>query len=421
MPLFALGLNHKTAPVGIREQLAFSSDQTLAALRQLATLPAINEAAIISTCNRTELYCQLESDDNHLPMDWFLHYHHLKGYDPKPHLYTYIDRSSVNHLLRVACGLDSMVVGEPQILGQLKTAFQVAEEAGTVGLQLGRLFQYAFSVAKHVRTETQIGANPISVAYAAVRLAGQIFTELKNQTALLIGAGETIQLVAKHLHSHNIGKIIIANRSLERATQLAQTYDGHGIPLSMLNEYLLHADIVISSTASPLPILGKGAVESALKKRKHHPFFMVDIAVPRDIEPEVAELDDVYLYTIDDLESVIKDNLKSREAAAKQAELIIENKVDDFIRWQQSLSAVATIRLYREAADHMSQAALDKARQMIKNGKPADEALKYLAHRLTNKLLHIPTVRLKEAAEDGNYHLIEAADKLFKLNDNNKE
>lgn len=421
MPLFALGLNHKTAPVDIREQVAFSSEQILEALQQLATLPAINEAAILSTCNRTELYCEFNGDDNNLPINWFLQHHHLKGYDPKPYLYTYIDRNSVNHLLRVACGLDSLILGEPQILGQLKTAFQMAEKAGTVGLQLGRLFQYAFSVAKQVRTETNIGANPVSVAYAAVKLAGQIFAELKNQTALLIGAGETIQLVAKHLHSSGVSKIIIANRSLEHATRLAEEFSGQGIPLNMLNEYLLHADIVISSTASPLPILGKGAVESALKKRKHRPFFMVDIAVPRDIEPEVGELDDVYLYTVDDLENVIKDNLKSREEAAGQAELIIESKVDDFIRWQQSLSAVNTIRLYRESAEHISQAIQAKARQMIANGKSPEEALNYLAHHLTNKLLHTPTTRLREAAEQGNHPLIEAADKLFKLNDNPKE
>lgn len=260
MPLFALGLNHKTAPVDIREQVAFSSEQILEALQQLATLPAINEAAILSTCNRTELYCEFNGDDNNLPIDWFLQHHHLKGYDPKPYLYTYIDRNSVSHLLRVACGLDSMILGEPQILGQLKTAFQMAEKAGTVGLQLGRLFQYAFSVAKQVRTETNIGANPVSVAYAAVKLAGQIFAELKNQTALLIGAGETIHLVAKHLNSNNIGKIIIANRSLERATDLAREFGGQGIPLNMLNEYLLHADIVISSTASPLPKIGRAHV-----------------------------------------------------------------------------------------------------------------------------------------------------------------
>lgn len=421
MPLFALGLNHKTAPVAVREQVAFSTEQAMAALRDLTNLPAINEAAILSTCNRTEIYCQINDEHEANPaIDWFLQHHHLKGYDPKPYLYTHLDRNSINHLLRVACGLDSMILGEPQILGQLKAAFHMAEAAGTVGQQLGRLFQYAFSVAKQVRTETEIGANPISVAYAAVKLANQIFTDLKQQTALLIGAGETIHLVARHLHSSGIGKIIIANRSLERATELARTLNGQGIPLSMLSEYLIQADILISSTASSLPILGKGAVESALKKRKHRPIFMVDIAVPRDIEPEVGTLDDVYLYTIDDLETVIKDNLKSRQEAAQQAELIIETRVDDFIRWQQSLNAVATIRQYRESSERLSGEILTKAKHMLAKGKTPDEALQYLAHQLTRKLLHTPTTKLREAAEKGDHSLIELAHTLFTPKDHNE-
>ncbi len=351
MSLITLGLNHTTAPVSIRERLVFPSEQLQQALRELVGISGINEAAILSTCNRTEVYCDIniENEESEV-LQWLGDYHHFKPEDIKPFLYRHLDKSAVRHALRVACGLDSMVLGEPQILGQLKSAYQSADDAGTLGHQLGRLFQHAFSVAKQVRTDTAIGASPVSVAFAAVRLAQQIFSDLGKQTALLIGAGETIELAARHLAGNGIGNIIVANRHVARAQDLAEQYGGRGISLPEISKMLTQADIIISSTASPLPILGKGMVESALKQRKHRPIFMVDIAVPRDIEPEVNDLRDVYLYTVDDLQQVIEDNLESRREAANEAHDIIDVQVEHFMAWLRSQDAVGTIRAGKGAA-----------------------------------------------------------------------
>jgi glutamyl-tRNA reductase len=414
MPLLALGLNHNTAPLALREQVAFAPEEIALALRGLASLPAVNEAAIISTCNRTEIYCWLEQEDPTPALQWFLEHHGLQPQPaPNDFLYRYIDAHTVRHLLRVACGLDSMVLGEPQILGQLKTAYRQAQEAGTIGLQLRHLFEHAFAVAKQVRTETAIGANPVSIAYAAVRLAQQIFTDLQKQTALLIGAGETIELAARHLSDNGIGQIIIANRTLERGSRLASQHQARAIRLNELSSVLPTADILISCTASQLPIIGKGAIESALKERKHRPMFIVDIAVPRDVEPEVGQLQDVYLYNIDDLQSVIETNMQSRNEAAKQAETIIDQRVEDFMSWQRSLDAVHTIRSYREQAKTASDEVLEKARRMLQSGKSPEQALEYLAHTLTNKLLHNTTIRLDQAARDGRQDLLEAAHEIL--------
>jgi glutamyl-tRNA reductase len=421
MGLLALGLNHRTAPLDIREQVVFAPETIGIALRDLVSVPVIHEAAIISTCNRTEIYCTLESGDEGPALEWFLNHHHMHNIDYNNIVYRYTDSTTVRHLLRVACGLDSMVLGEPQILGQLKTAYRQAEDAGTVGRQLGRLFQHAFSVAKHVRTETAIGANPVSVAFVAVRLAQRIFSELKQQTAVLIGAGETIELVARHLHNNGIGKLIILNRTTERAASLAKQFDAEAAKLSDLNHYLTQADILVSSTASQLPIIGKGAVETALKQRKHKPMLMVDLAVPRDIEPEVGNLPDVYLYNIDDLGAMIDENRRNREEAALQAETIIENKVEEFIAWQRSLRAVETIRHYRENAQQLSLDALEKAKKMLVQGKSPEEALQYLAHTLTNKLLHNTTARLDHAAREGRHELLHAAHELLKAEEPQKK
>ena len=293
MPILVLGLNHKTAPVAIRERVTFGPDIIVAALRDLLVQPGVEESLILSTCNRTEVYCTV-SDTGDAPVaDWLSHFHGLEADQTVPYLYTHFDRDAVSHLLRVASGLDSLVLGEPQILGQVKQAFQTACQAQSCGKLLGRLFQHTFSVAKQVRTDTAIGSSPVSVAFAAVSLARQIFSELSEQTALLIGAGETIELAARHLHQHGIGRMVVANRTVERAHALAAQFDGYAIALTEIATHLPEADIVISSTASPLPVLGKGTVESALKRRKHRPIFMVDIAVPRDIEAEVVELSDV--------------------------------------------------------------------------------------------------------------------------------
>ncbi|HEY3488157.1 MAG TPA: glutamyl-tRNA reductase [Gammaproteobacteria bacterium] len=413
MPLLALGLNHKTAPVALREQTSFAPEEIVLALQGLAALPAVNEAAIISTCNRTEIYCWLEQDDHSPALQWFLEHHGLQPQSPGDFLYHYIDSHTVRHLMRVACGLDSMVLGEPQILGQLKAAYRQAEEAGTIGLQLRRLFEHTFTVAKQVRSETAIGANPVSIAFAAVRLAHQIFSDLQRQTALLIGAGETIELAARHLRENGIGQIIIANRTLERGRRLALQFNAKAIRLSELPAYLPAADILITSTASQLPIIGKGAVESALKERKHRPMLIVDIAVPRDVEPEVEQMHDVYLYNIDDLQSVIEANLQSRAEAAKQAETIIAQRVEDFMNWQRSLNAVHTIRSYREQAKLTGQEVLEKAKRLLQSGKTPEHALEYLAHTLTNKLLHNTTARLDQAARDGRQDLLEAAHEIL--------
>ncbi len=418
MSLLVLGLNHKTAPVAIRERLTFGPDVTTEALASASAVGGIKEVAILSTCNRTEIYCALESADSAAVGRWIAGFHGLPYEELLPYLYTHQESEAVRHLLRVASGLDSMVLGEPQILGQVKTAYHSANDARTTQKLLGRLFQHSFAVAKQVRTDTAIGHSPVSVAFAAVSLARQIFSDLSTQTALLIGAGETVELAARHLHQHGIGRIVVANRTVERAHQLAAQFDGYAIALTELPSHLAEADIVISSTASPLPVLGKGTVESALKKRRRKPIFMVDIAVPRDIEPEVAELDDVYLYTVDDLEEVIQENLRSREDAAAQAEEIIELQTTEFMGWLRSLDAVGVIQSYRGQAERLRDEVLERASRMLAGGKPPEEALQYLAHTLTNKLLHTPSVRIRQAGYEGEAGLLEAANLLFRLGKN---
>jgi glutamyl-tRNA reductase len=416
MPLYTLGLNHTSAPVSVREKMAFSTEQMGGALQELIHIAGVEEAAILSTCNRTEVYCQLADlkYDDHV-VQWLGGFHHFDQQDVKPFLYRYQDRSAVRHALRVACGLDSMIVGEPQILGQLKLAYQSANQAGTLGRFLSRLFQYAFATAKEVRTDTAIGASPVSVAFAAVSLAKQIFADLSGESALLIGAGETVELVARHLAGNRVGNLVIANRSVARARTLAGQFNGRGIGLPQIVHVLPQCDIVVSSTASPLPILGKGLVERALKIRKHRPIFMVDIAVPRDVEPEVGELDDVYLYTVDDLHEVIQDNLESRREAADQADEMIQVKVEDFMAWLRSQDAVSSIRSFRDLAERQRLQTLAKAKHMLKQGKPAEEVLEYLAYTLTNKLTHGPTAALNQAGREGRHDLLDAAAILLNL------
>ncbi|HBG96011.1 MAG TPA: glutamyl-tRNA reductase, partial [Chromatiaceae bacterium] len=311
--------------------------------------------------------------------------------------------------------LDSMVLGEPQILGQVKAAFQTACDSGSAGRMLGRLFQHTFSVAKQIRTDTAIGSSPVSVAFAAVSLARQIFSDLSKQTALLIGAGETIELAARHLHQHGIGRIIVANRTVERAHRVAAQFDGYAIALTELANHLPEADVVVSSTASPLPVLGKGVVERSLKKRKHRPVFMVDIAVPRDIEPEVGQLSDIYLYTVDDLQSVVDEGMRSRQQASEQAMEIVDLHTEEFMAWVRSLDAVSLIQDYRSRAERTRDAMVERAKRQLASGKPADEVLCQLAHTLTNKLLHNPSVRLRRAGREGQSDLLQAANELFQL------
>ena len=423
MSIRVIGINHKTAPVSVREKVAFSPQGLIDKLEIIKTdiensaknnPDKKNEVVILSTCNRTEIYTFSNYDLSHI-LDWMQHQQNITEEQLKPHIYDYSEEKAIQHILRVASGLDSLVLGEPQILGQLKTALKISSECKTAGTTLKRLMQHAFLTAKRVRTQTSIGSNPVSVAFAAVNLAKQIFSKLEKKTALLIGAGETIELVGKHLRNAGIGKIIIANRSIENATKLAKELDGLGVSLQEISEYLPDADIVISSTAAPIPVIGKGTVEWALKKRKHKPIFMVDIAVPRDIEPEVKELDDVYLYTVDDLQSVIEENLKSRQEAAAQAEVMISEEVEAFMGWLRAQDKIQLIKSYRTKISKIQNETLEKASKLLNNGSSPEEALKFLAHTLTNKLAHDATVAMNKAAHSGDHKLLEASDKIFNL------
>jgi glutamyl-tRNA reductase len=416
MTLLAIGINYNTAPVAIRERLAFPADILYSSLKELRQVREISEAAILSTCNRTEFYCTTTTTNEKFLIDWVAQAKRIDVDSFKPYLYTHADNQHIRHMFRVACGLDSMILGEPQILGQMKSAYQAACEAGTLGRNLGKLFQQTFSVAKKVRTDTAIGSSPVSVAFAAVQLAQEIFTNLSEQTALLIGAGETIESTANHLRKRGIARIIIANRTHAKAQALADQVNGHAINLSELPMYLAEADILISSTASQLPILGKGSVESALKKRRHKPMFMIDLAVPRDIEAEVKQLRDVYLYTIDDLQNTIDQSMDSRRRAAEQAEEIIETEVDQFLRWLRTQNAHTTIDNYRKQAEQARDESLQKALALLKNGSTPEEALTRLAKSLTNKLIHTPSTQIRDAAANERHDLIAAAHEIFKLN-----
>jgi len=417
MAFLALGINHKTASVDVRERVAFTPEQLVEALQQLCSLTPSREAAILSTCNRSELYLEQDEICADEVLTWLAGYHNLSLEELRACAYVHHDAAAVRHMMRVASGLDSMVLGEPQILGQMKSAYAVAREAGTVGPLLGRLFQATFSTAKTVRTDTAIGENPVSVAFAAVSLARQIFSSLSRSQALLIGAGETITLVARHLHEQGVKRIVVANRTLERASLLAEQFGAHAVLLADIPDELVNSDIVISSTASQLPILGKGAVERALKQRKHKPIFMVDIAVPRDIEPEVGELDDVYLYTVDDLHDVVEENLKSRQGAAQAAEELVSGGVDEFMQRLRELAAVDVLRAYRQQAERLRDEELAKAQRMLVNGAAPEDVLAQLARGLTNKLLHAPSVQLKKLSADGRFDALAVAQELFALDE----
>jgi len=415
MTLLAVGINYNTAPVAIRERLAFPADILDKTLKNLRNVHDISEAAILSTCNRTEIYCNAATEDQTPLIKWIADTKIIQANEFTPYLYSYKDSQSIRHMFRVACGLDSMILGEPQILGQMKTAYQAANQAGTLGKNLSKLFQHTFSAAKKVRTDTAIGSSPVSVAFAAVQLAQQIFDKLSEQTALLIGAGETIELTARHLYQHGIGRIIIANRTYDKAHALAMQFNGYAIALSEIPNHLVEADIVVSSTASQLPILGKGRVESAIKKRKHKPIFMVDLAVPRDIEAEVEQLRDVYLYTVDDLQNTVNQNMDSRRRAAEQAEEIIDTQVEHFLAWLRSQGAQETIRDFRQQAELARDEVLQKALAQLNNGAAADEVVQRLAHTLTNKLIHTPCAQLREAGANERHDLIAASREIFKL------
>lgn len=413
-----IGVNHDSATVEVRERVAFAPESVPDALTGLLAASSFTEAVILSTCNRTEIYGWLADEQNvaeagDAVVSWICDFHSLAETDLNTCIYRNHGLLALKHLIRVSAGLNSMVLGEPQIFGQIKSAYAVAQETGVIGDSLGKLFPEAFYVAKRVRTDTAIGENPVSVAYAAVDLAGQIFTNLSEQTALLLGAGETIELVAKHLHEANLGRLIVANRTLERAELLAEQFDAEAILLADVTDRLPEADIVISSTASQLPILGKGAVEEAVRARRYRAMLMIDLAVPRDIEPQVASLSDIYLYTVDDLREVVQENVKARASEASKADQIVEAGVVEVeANWLQRASA-DVVRHYRAAAMSIQAAELERALKALDNGKAPGEVIQRLARDLTNKLIHAPTTGLKQIAKEGDRGNVSRAAELL--------
>jgi glutamyl-tRNA reductase len=396
IPLYALGLNHQTAPLQIRERVVFHVERLRDALTEMKCNLA-SEAAILSTCNRTELY--FSGDAPAAAAEWLAHWHKLRPEELAPYLYTRPHDAAVRHAFRVASGLDSMVLGEPQILGQMKQAARAAESAGTLGTVLHRLFQRSFAVAKEVRSTTRVGAESVSMAAAAVKLAARIFPTLREQSVLFIGAGEMIELCATHFAAQGPAQVTVASRTLERASRLAHRFGGRAIELKALAEQLHEFDIVVSSTASSLPILGKGMVERALKARRRRPIFMVDLAVPRDIEPEVAQLDDVFLYTVDDLASIVSANLDARRSAVEQAEAIIDAQVGQFMNWMHNRGNVPLIRMLRENAELARREEVQRALRLLQRGEEPAAVLEQLSLALTNKLLHAPTIQARAARE----------------------
>ncbi|MGY2573135.1 glutamyl-tRNA reductase [Vibrio sp. C8] len=401
MSLLAIGINHNTASVELREKVAFGPDKLSEALGQLSADSHVNGSVILSTCNRTEIYCDVKSSSKNKLIEWLTQFHNVSPEDLRPSLYVHEDQAAIRHLMRVSCGLDSLVLGEPQILGQVKQAYADSRKNNAVDSSLDKWFQKAFSVAKRVRTETEIGGSAVSVAYAACTLAKHIFESLSDATVLLVGAGETIELVAKHLAGHNCKRIIVANRTRERAMSLAEEFNADVIALNEIPDHLHFADIVISSTASPLPIIGKGMVESALKKRRHQPMLFVDIAVPRDIESQVGDLNDAYLYSVDDLQSIVDSNIEQRKVEAIEAEAIVSEESAAFMSWMRSLQAVDSIRDYRKAANEIREELLSKSLQALAAGGDPEKLLVELSNKLTNKLIHNPTRAMQSAAELG--------------------
>jgi len=413
MQLFALGINHHTAPLAVREKVSFQPERLHQALADLVRGETVREAAILSTCNRTELYCAAEQPP--AVADWLAGYHALSPDKISPYLYTFPQRDAVRHMFRVASGLDSMVLGEPQILGQMKQAARTAEEAGTLGTLLGKLFQNTFAVAKEVRSTTAIGANIVSMAAAAVHLSARIFENLSEQRILFIGAGEMIELCAAHFAGQQPKRITIANRTVERAAALAERFQADSMRLDEVPGVLADYDIVVSCTASSLPIIGLGMVERAIKARRHRPMVMVDLAVPRDIESEVGKLGDVFLYTLDDLAQIVEDGLESRQAAVVEAEGIIDTRVSNFFKWMDARESVPTIRALRDAAERSRRHELEHAHKLLARGDDPLHVLEALSHGLTNKLLHAPTQALNQAAGEERGDLAQLIARIYHL------
>ena len=411
MPFRILGINHKTAPVAIREQVAFDPQHLPAALGSLTREAGIAEAVILSTCNRTEIYWSGIAGADALAR--WLSQSRRSEYDLTSCQYLHEDQAAVEHVFRVAAGLDSMMLGEAQILGQLKDAYRAAQQAGSAGPMLHKLFQASFSAAKRVRTETRIGANAVSIASASIALARRVFADLGARTALLVGAGEMIALTARHIATQGVGRLIIANRTLPRAQQLAAEVHGVAVPLTDITAHLPQVDIIISCTASPTPIITQDMVRMALRARRHRPMFMVDLAVPRDIDPDVAELEDVYLFTIDDLQQVVAENRQQRISEAAAAQVLIAEEVARFVADTRSKDAGPAIRALRAQSEAVRAQTMEQARRMLANGRSVDEALEFLASTLTNRLLHAPTQALRDAAELGDAQVAQVLARLL--------
>jgi len=415
MPIYALGLNHTTAPIEVREQVAFQIDTLGHALRDLIGRPWVKEAAILSTCNRTEVY--FHGAEPGPVIDWLEDFHGVPKSSLSPYVYTLPQQEAVTHAFRVASGLDSMVLGEPQILGQMKHAVKTAEAAGSLGLVLNRLFQRTFAVAKDVRTSTDIGSASISMAAASVKLAERIFPSLSEQRVLFIGVGEMIELSATHFAAKKPRSMTVANRTLERGEQLAARFGADAITLSDLSDRLAGFDIIVTSTASALPILGKGLLERAIKARKRAPMFIVDLAVPRDVEPEANEIADIFLYTVDDLANIVKDNLQIRVDSMREAESMIADQVQSFLRWLEGRSVVPTIAALHGHHDQLRATELERARRLLSGGMPAEQVLDQFARGLTNKFLHAPTQALNQAGEAERAELLATLQRLYQLPD----
>ncbi|ASK27001.1 glutamyl-tRNA reductase [Neisseria chenwenguii] len=413
MQLTAVGLNHQTAPLSIREKLAFAAAALPEAVRNLAHSAAAGEAVILSTCNRTELYCV---GDTEQIIDWLAQYHNIPAEEIRPYLYTFDSSETVRHAFRVACGLDSMVLGEPQILGQIKDAVRVAQEQGSLSSHLNALFQKTFAVAKEVRTDTAVGENSVSMAAASVKMAEQIFPSVADLNVLFIGAGEMIELVATYFAAKHPKRIAVANRTLPRAQELCDKLSVDAEPrlLNELPDILHEYDVVVSSTASQLPLVGKGMVERALKKRHNLPVFLLDLAVPRDIEAEVGELGDAYLYTVDDMMGIVQNGKDARQKAAAEAEAMVEEKVAEFTAWQKSRQSVPLIRALRDEGERARRQVLENAMKQLAKGASPEEVLERLSVQLTNKLLHSPTRTLNKAGSE-NSDLVDAVAQIYHL------
>ncbi len=411
MVFVACGLNHKTAPINVREKIALPLAMQDSLLRGLVDSTPVNEAAILSTCNRTEIYC--DTDDPESIADWLAHQNQLSPESLSPYLYLHHGSGGIRHTLRVASGLDSMMLGEPQILGQMKQAYQFACQLGTVKSNLRQIFQYIFSASKRVRSLSGIGTNPVSIAYAAIQLIGQLFTDYKPLRVFIIGSGETATLVAKYLYKEGVRNFLVASRTSENARQLAAAFDGKALTIADIPKYLPQADVIISATACPLPFINKGLVEPALEKRGKAPMFFLDLAVPRDIEADVADLEGVHLYNVDDLQYKIEKGMNERRSAALQAEQLIDCELDNYIRWHRSLRAKEVICDYRNQMKSLAQQELQRAQQKLLAGYGQDQVLSEFCERLVNKLTHQPTAGLRQAAWDGREELLDLAQYLF--------